>query len=216
MKLFILSFLVALSSLGAIAQSNNLVDTMPRTSTLNKFDTKGDRQGTWYFSYPEGLGNIAYSEFGNFDHGRKTGAWYKVNKDGDLLAIENYRNNVFNGEVKYYDNGLLYCVGHYRGLNPDNAFDTIIVVEPESGKNLTRIIPADRGFLKHGSWKYYDPISGRLTKEEEYQVDNLIYQRAYLMSKKDSLNLLRRQKNLPHNKKVKYRAAPNNTLSILK
>src|SRR5690606_26255968 len=116
---------------------------------------------------------------GIYYHGRKMGLWYKMDDAGELLAVEGYKNDAKDGEVKYFDRGRLMAVGHYRGLNPDHPTDTIMVEHPITGVQELRSVSTDKGSLRHGLWRYYDPETGRLTREEEYQVDELIYTREF-------------------------------------
>jgi antitoxin component YwqK of YwqJK toxin-antitoxin module len=150
------------------------------------------------------MGEPGVSEFGNYEHGSKYGLWYKIDHSGDLLSIENFRNNVLDGEVKYYDQGRLYCIGHYRGLNPRNKFDTIVVMHPVTQEEQYKVISTDQGALRHGTWQYFDPANGYLVKEEEYQVDELVFRKDYdVAGGADSLARKRHEAQMPHNKKKK-------------
>jgi hypothetical protein len=180
---------------------------------LNQADAAGKRTGLWLIRHEEHMGDAPYFEFGHYDIGRKTGPWYKVDEEESLLAMENFRNDVLNGEVQYYNHGILVCIGHYRGLNNTNLFDTIPVIDPVTDTFVQRVIPADHGTLRHGVWKYYDENTGKLIKEEEYQVDSLIYRKEYVIKSGDAKEY---EKNLPHNKKVKYRPPAGKEYSYLK
>ncbi|MBS1782962.1 MAG: hypothetical protein JSS78_07835 [Bacteroidetes bacterium] len=174
----------------------------PEPTTLNKVDSKGKRHGLWLSTTAARMGEVGFSEFGNYDHGIKIGQWYKIDEGGELMAIEAYRNNVRDGEVRYYEQGKLYCVGHYRGLNPRQQFDTIVVMDPTTQEEQYRIIPTEQGSLRHGLWRYYDPNWGFLTKEEEYQVDELVYKKDFIVSSsRDSLNKQKHEEQLPHVKR---------------
>ena len=153
----------------------------------------------WYYEAEALRGEPAYKEFGSYKDDARTGLWYKLDKEDQLMAIENYKKGVLNGEVQYYTKGKLSCIGHYRGLNPDNKLDSVWVTDPVTYTDTMVIVPTERGSLKHGRWRYYDPITGKLTREEEYQVDNLISEKEYeFVSKSDSLIIERRKANLPH------------------
>lgn len=171
---------------------------------LNLKDNTGRPQGLWMSSVPAHLGEPAYTIFGHYDHGRKYGLWYTVAPDGTLMAIENYKNNTLDGEVKYFENGQLTCIGHYRGRNPDNLYDTVVVVDAETGLEGLRSVSSERGSQRHGIWRYYDEETGRLIKEEEYQVDDLLYRKEFPMSKADSLYYAKRNEKLPHKVNQKY------------
>jgi len=175
-----------------------------KPASLNQTDKRGNRQGMWYLQQPERMGEDAYREFGNFSGGRKTGLWYHMNSAGEITSIEQFRNNVLDGEVKYFENGKLVCIGHYRGLNPDQAFDTIFVENPVTGTEKLVAVSTERGTLRHGLWRYYDPKTGRLIREEDYQVDELLFRQEFALSNTDSAYYAERDKRLPHNTKRIY------------
>lgn len=174
------------------------------TPLLNQQNEKGERTGWWMLTFPARMGDYGYTEFGVYSRGRKYGQWYRMSMLGDLKAVETYRNNVLDGEVKYFENGHLAIVGHYRGLNPDNKYDTIDVVDPTTGLFKPVVIPTDRGTLRHGLWRYYDAETGRLMKEEDYQVDELIYEHTYPPPVMDSTAFKGRMRTMPHNKANNY------------
>lgn len=209
---FILSFVLAAA--GAYAQ--NAVTQQPAAKPVNQFDARGKRHGTWVFSQPARMGESSSSEFGLYEHGDKAGQWYKMDADGDLVAIETFKNNVLDGEAKYYDKGHLTCIGHYRGLNPSRANDTFMVEDPVSGMQSLRVIPTERGTMRHGSWVYYDADNGAMTREEDYQVDELIYRKDYAFAKPDSAEAAKLDAKLPHNKKPYYQPAAAKRVSYVK
>lgn len=198
-RVTIFAVLVCIWSSAAFAQQRETAPKPPEGSTLNKLDQRGNRHGMWLNTKEPRLGEPGVREFGKYEHGNKLGTWYKIDPKGDLVAIENYRNNVLDGEVKYYDQGRLYCTGHYRGLNTRNAYDTIVVVHPISQEEQYRVISTEQGTLRHGTWQYYDPANGRLLKLEEYQVDELVYRKDYA-AEADSMLRKRHEANMPHNK----------------
>lgn len=147
------------------------------------------------------MGEPGYTEFGRFDHGSKTGIWYKIDQNGELMAAETYRNNVLDGEVKYYYNGILTAKGFYRGLNPEKEYDTIVVEDPVTGLQSLRPVHNDRYTVRHGAWKFYDYETGKLVREEEYQVDSIVYSKEFSLVSIDSAYYKKREANMPHNKK---------------
>ncbi|MCB0700365.1 MAG: hypothetical protein H6551_04295 [Chitinophagales bacterium] len=159
----------------------------PHNVELNKLDNKGKRHGLWMNSEPERMGEPSYTEFGNYEHGDKMGAWYKMDYAYDLVSIENYKFDVLDGEVKYFVKGQLVCLGQYRGLNPDREVDTIMVEDPVSGRQELVAVKSSRGTVRHGLWRYYDEQSGQLKRIEEYQVDDLIYHKDIYITKADSI-----------------------------
>lgn len=181
--------------------NNKTSSTDQHQDSLNKTDTQNRKQGMWFYSHEALRGEPAYMEFGNYQDGRKSGLWYKVDKFGQLMAIENFSNDVLNGTSHYYQNGRLVCTGNYRGLNPDNKYDSIYVTNPVTYLDTLVIVPSEKGSLKHGTWRYYNPMTGQLEREEEYQVDDLISSKRFTISSTlDSNYIKRREAEMPHNK----------------
>lgn len=181
--------------------AQQLPDKKKLKEKLNQYDSKGMKDGLWLNRTAERKGEVAFNEFGNYHKGEKTGLWYKMAADGDLMAIENYKRDHYDGQVKYFTNGQLTVVGMYRALNPDVVVDTIIVEEPVTGMQQLVAVSADRGTVRHGTWRFYDERTGRLEKVEEYQVDSMIYEEHFPMSRADSLYYEKRNASLPHMKK---------------
>ncbi|HLO72107.1 MAG TPA: hypothetical protein VK167_14605 [Flavipsychrobacter sp.] len=199
----ILSTLLLAAALSVSAQTVKPSPSLP-SGDVNKKDSKGKPDGMWVLSAPPRMGEPGFTEFGLYDHGHKAGIWYKMDGAGQLTSSETFRNNVLDGEAKYYENGRLTCIGYYRGLNPQYPFDTFYVTDPETHKEIRRIIPTERSSLKHGTWRFYDADNGRLMREEDYQIDELVYHKDYPYTKEDSLKYAKRATQLPHNKKKTY------------
>lgn len=168
-------------------------------ASLNQRDKEGKQHGLWYVKYPERMGDPSYTEFGTYEHGRKYGVWHVLNGEGELMASQRYKNNTLDGESRYYENGRLATVGHFRGLNPDQAYDTIWVKNPITGNEKQVVVSTDRGATRHGTWRYYDPETGAPTLEEEYQVDELIGTKNLGIAKTDSASYRQRLGKMPHN-----------------
>ena len=214
MRYLILLFAFLLSFPEAKAQQAQDPPVPPPSASLNKVDGKGKRHGTWLTSREPRMGESGLNEFGHYEHGHRTGPWYKIDHDGDLVAIESFRNDVLDGEVKYYDRGRLYCIGHYRGLNPQNKYDTIVVTHPITQEEHYRVIPTDNGSLRHGTWQYFNPDNGHLIKEEEYQVDELISRKEYETSSAlDSVYRRKHEALMPHNRPLKASVPPGKRIS---
>lgn len=174
-----------------------------KKAATNQTDSKGVRIGFWWIVSPARMGEEGYTEFGHYDHGNKTGRWYKMDSENNLVSIESYKDNVLNGESKYFEKGKLTCIGHYRGMRGNNLYDTIVVVDPRTNYEHLTALPTENTTQRHGSWKYYDPQTGKLVREEEYQVDNLIYRKDYPTTNFDSVAYQKYIKKLPHNKRSK-------------
>jgi hypothetical protein len=166
---------------------------------INKRDDKGKPIGFWHTFEPAEKGEPARSIFGYYDHGQKNGLWYESDQTGNLTSIEAFKQNVRDGEVKYFTNGQLTCVGHYRGLNPQLEIDTVHITDPITGLESWVNVPTERGSVRHGRWRFYDETSGRLLKEEQYQIDDLIYKKDFSISPADSIHYQKRNAMLPHN-----------------
>jgi antitoxin component YwqK of YwqJK toxin-antitoxin module len=177
----------------------------PANPPLNQKDAKGKPQGQWVVQYPARMGEDAYAEWGNYEHGIKYGTWYKFDGDAQVTAIEHFRNGVLDGEVKYFERGTLVCVGNYRGLNPRYEFDTIFVNDPVTNEEFKRIIPTDRGQVKQGLWRFYDAQTGRLEREVDYQLDEVLARQDFAIAAVDSSWYQRRIQAMPHNQKKVYK-----------
>lgn len=184
-----------LLSLQAFAQADTL---------LNRTDAQGKRQGQWFIRQPARMGEEAFTEWGSFDHGLRTGTWYRFDGQGDVKSIEHYRRGFLDGEAKYFENGHLACIGHYRGLNPGQDFDTIYVLDPVTDVEYKRVVSTDRGSVKHGLWRYYDESTGRLVRELYYVVDDVVSRKDFALAPADSAYYKRREAALPHHQKQLY------------
>lgn len=176
-------------------------------TALNQTDSRGLKQGLWVLQQPARMGEPAFTEFGYFSNGEKTGTWYQLDANGSPTAIEQFSRNVLNGEVKYFEGGRLMVVGNYRGLNPDRVIDTIVVEDPVTGAEQLVPIASERGSVRQGLWRFYDPRSGRLLREDYYQLDEKISSQRFGMSRSDSTYYKQRDAVLPHNlseKPMKY------------
>ena len=160
---------------------------MPNKNNINKTDADGRPHGTWLVAEDARMGEPGYMAFGNFDHGQKTGPWYKMNEDRQLMAMENYRGNLLDGEVKYYENGRMTCLGNYRSIDHTSSIDSIIVTDPVTGMESLKALPKEKSTMRHGVWRFYDAENGRLLREEDYQVDEMVFAKDFPMSKADSL-----------------------------
>src|SRR5690606_38520925 len=172
-----------------------------KKAKINQFDNKGKKTGVWLNNMPEDKGEVAYTEFGPYVQGLKTGLWYKMNLAGDLMAIENYKKGYFDGEVKYFTKGQVTVIGLYRALNPDVLVDTIMVEDPVTGAQQLVPIYSNTRTVRHGTWRAYNERTDAIERVEEYKVDSLIYEEYFELSKAARLYDDRRNKNLPHMKK---------------
>lgn len=194
MRSVILIFCITLLSFTSYSQQGT-----PEEQPINQTDKKNRKQGFWYLHHPPRMGEFGFTEFGNYQDNRKTGLWYTMDEIGRIKSIENFRKGVLHGTSRYFEKGNLVLEGNFRGLNPDYKFDSIMVVDPETRLDTLVIVNSERGSLKHGTWKYFDPIYGTLLKVEEYQVGELIREKKYVYNAAaDSVYKEKIRNEMPH------------------
>lgn len=172
-------------------------EVLENGDTINKLDNKNNKQGKWLITHEAHYDESAYMEWGTFDNNKKQGKWLTYAMNGTIQAMENYKQDNKDGEVRYFDEGDLYCVGHYLALRSLYDYDTIMVEDAVTNLEKPVIIKANRGSVRHGFWTYYEPHSSEIAKVVEYQADDIIYEREFL-SKADSTYIEARLKVLPH------------------
>jgi antitoxin component YwqK of YwqJK toxin-antitoxin module len=194
------SFFIFVSFLLMAFQAVAQKEQLPSTNVpLNKVDGEGKRNGTWWVNTPARKGEAANAQFGNYDHGVKIGKWYTLDQEGDISAIELYKNDYLNGEVKYYTKGILYCTGNYVLLNSGREGDSIVVLHPDTHEEFLVPLKATTESVRHGTWRFYDEETGKLLREEEYQADELLFKKN-IYSAQDSSAFKKHELALPHNK----------------
>ena len=148
----------------------------PRGDTLNRLDAKGVRQGPWVISVPDLRGERGYEEQGFFVNGKKEGDWTRFSLEGVKIADEQYRWGMLNGKQKYYTYfGGLSRVENWRAIDPSNAFDTVMVYDlQDPDKVIGQVVVKNEGVaVKHGTWIYYDPQSGKVEEKVEYVMNKI-------------------------------------------
>jgi hypothetical protein len=146
--------------------------------TLNCTDTKGQRQGKWVIRIDQVRGEPGYEEEGEYKDGKKEGPWRQYSLEGDLMAIENYRWGNRNGLCQYYTKtGELLREESWRAVNPLNPYDTVEVADwdkdPFGFVKKTVVVKLEGSSVKHGPWKYYQPTTGFVVKEETWVLGQL-------------------------------------------
>jgi hypothetical protein len=137
--------------------------------TLNCVDVKGLKQGKWVIHVDPLRGNPGYEEEGEFKNDKKEGIWRRYNLMGDVIAIENYQWGNKQGTQRYYNIAGLIREENWRAINPENPYDTVAVPDPyDPDKIEYRIIKIDGSSRQHGVWRFYEPGSGALLREETY------------------------------------------------
>ncbi len=136
--------------------------------TLNGVDKTGKKQGKWVIRHDEVRGEPGFEEEGTYFDDRKEGVWRKFTLMGDQFAVENYHWGFKDGPSTYFNlNGEMLKEESWRAFNPDKVYDTIDVEDVTNPDHYTKVVVKNEGSsLKHGTWKYYDPAAGFITKTE--------------------------------------------------
>lgn len=166
-------FVCVMLSLSSYSQYKSFIIGV-KGDTLNRVDNDGLKQGKWVMHAPPLRGEPGYDEEGIYKNGKKEGTWRKYSEMGDLLAIENYMWGFKNGACSYYN---LYGLEHeesWKAIDPKNPYDTIDVPDLHSDTVYQRIVKVEASTVRHGTWRYYNPQTGMITKTEDYILDQLV------------------------------------------
>lgn len=168
-KLTFIFLLINFFSNNAIAQYKTFELTLNR-DTINGIDKKNMKQGKWIIKVAELRGEPGYEEEGVFKNDKKDGVWRRYNINGDLIARENFKYGGKDGVQHYFTMmGDLGREESWRAYNPDAPFDTIPIYGTGSNEIIAyKVVKAEQYSVKHGTWKFYDPTTGRITKSETY------------------------------------------------
>lgn len=167
-------FIMFFTSTTAMAQWKDYIIGV-KGDTLNRVDLQGRKQGPWVNRFETVRGERGFEEEGEYVDDRKEGAWRKYSLMGDLLAVENYRWGFQDGMSQYFNMaGNLTREESWRAFNPDKLYDTIDVEDVLFQDHFTQVIVKNEGSsLKHGTWKFYDPATGFITKTEFYRLGKI-------------------------------------------
>lgn len=172
---------------------------------VNQVDEQGNKHGVWYVKTPARMGEPATVETGNYDHGKRTGIWYMMDGKGEMMSVESYKNGLLHGDVKYFENGKVFCTGRFRSISSKKLRDTIVVVDPITQEETYKVINHEQGTKRHGTWRYFEPSTGQLLREEEYQVDELVFQKNYAPAPSiEQMNKRIQARRLPHKSGQRY------------
>lgn len=169
---YLLPLLLLLSTQG-FAQCKEYIIGV-QGDTLNCRDYKGLQQGPWIIKMENVRGERGYEEQGYFLNGKREGKWQRFSLEGDLLAIENYRWGNKHGKSAYFSNiGDPLREESWRAINPDNPYDTVNVYDINDPTKVVgkQVVKMEGTTLKHGTWTFYDPLSGRIEKTESWYMD---------------------------------------------
>ncbi len=168
--LFIL--LLAISS-NVFAQCKTYIIGV-KGDTLNCVDVKNRKQGPWVVKIESLRGEPGYEEEGFYKDNKKTGTWRMYNLQGDLMAMENYRWGQRDGRNAYFNHvGQIIREEAWRAIDPQNPYDTVNVYDVNDPSIITgkQVVKVEGLTVKHGTWKYYDAMTGRIEKTEQWVMD---------------------------------------------
>lgn len=174
-------------------------EVLENGDTINKVDQNAMKHGKWLLYSKNEYNEQPLFEFGVYDYSKRVGKWMVYDKQGSILAEENYKQGLKDGEAKYFENGNLYCVGNYLALRSKYEYDTIMVENPIT--NLTRpvVVKASIGSVRHGMWTFYNLQTKKVDRVVEYQVDEIIYDKDYTENQAlDSAATAEKLKTMPH------------------
>jgi antitoxin component YwqK of YwqJK toxin-antitoxin module len=154
--------------------------------TINCTDFQNVKRGKWFVRVENNHGEPGYQESGFYKAGKKEGDWITYNLMGDVIAEENYKWGYKNGVCRYYNLMGLIREESWKAIDPLNPYDTVRVYYLDnSGKYDLKVVKVESSSVKHGTWNYYDPERGTITRSEEYVIDQLVVNK-----KKTPLQLL--------------------------
>jgi antitoxin component YwqK of YwqJK toxin-antitoxin module len=162
--------LLTLSALSTTAQTWQKFSVTEEGDTLNRIDIKGLRQGPWLIRVEPLRLEPGYEEEGEFVDGKKQGVWKRYTLQGDMIAVERFREGYKDGLQTYFTRiGEPLREEHWKYVDPKNPYDTIDVPDLDNPM-LTKsmIIKLESAEVRHGEWKYFDPSTGRVMKTEQY------------------------------------------------
>jgi hypothetical protein len=144
--------------------------------TINRVDKKGLKQGKWVLRTEALRGEEGFEDEGIYKDDMKEGVWRHYTLLGDAIGFETYLHGGKDGPQQYFTAfGQLIREESWKGYNPDAPFDTIAVYGTGSNEIIDyKIVKSQQYSIKQGPWRYYDPITGRLIKSEEWLRNNLV------------------------------------------
>ncbi|MEP6467756.1 MAG: hypothetical protein ABJB05_15710 [Parafilimonas sp.] len=143
--------------------------------TINCTDFQNLQEGKWITRVVNNHGEPGYQTEGVYIDGKKEGAWTTYNLMGDVIAEENYKWGNKNGVCRYYNLIGMIREESWKAIDPLHPYDTVRVYHLDNpDKYDLRVMKVESSTVKHGTWTYYDPERGTITKTEEYVIDQLI------------------------------------------
>ncbi len=147
----------------------------PNGDSLNCVDKQDRRQGRWVIHVDEVRGEPGYEEEGVYKDNRREGNWRIYSLQGDLSGMEFYKWGNKDGVCQYFGmNGSLLREEGWRALNPDKTYDTLQVEDVDHLDQYKTVIVKNEGVaIKDGTWKFYDPFTGMVSRTEVYTLGKL-------------------------------------------
>src|SRR5678815_5670432 len=92
----------------------------------------------------------------------------------------------------------------WKAVDPEKPYDTVDVPDLHSDVVYRRLVKLEGTTYKHGTWNYYNPQTGIITKTEDYVLDKLVTSKKNNPFAIDSSSIasLDTTKNLPKPKEV--------------
>ncbi len=147
----------------------------PKGDTLNCLDKLDHRQGRWVNHFDEVRGEPGYEEEGVYKDNRKEGTWRLYDLQGDLTGMEYYKWGMKDGVCQYFGmNGSLLREESWHAMNPDKQYDTVQVAEVDKLDSYKTVVVKNEGAsVRDGIWKFYDPATGTVARNEKYTLGKL-------------------------------------------
>jgi len=139
--------------------------------TVSNDGDKYLREGHWVEYYPSGK----VKNSGQYHRNNPVGTWQKFYPNGNLMRTCSYAliegSSTFycmtGTYEEYFDNGQLKVKGLYKAVVNDHAKDSMWVQDPETGKQVMKVVTTYKARPeKFGTWEYYNE-KGELVKNEE-------------------------------------------------
>jgi hypothetical protein len=158
---------MALTGAGQPWESYELTE---KGDTINRVDGKGLRQGMWLVKTGPLRGEPGFEEEGEYRNGIKEGIWRRFSLQGDMIAVEQFKRGFRDGRQVYFTPlGEPLREETWKSVDPDNPYDTIDVPDLNNPMvSHSKVIKLEGTEVKHGPWKYFDPLSGRVIKTENW------------------------------------------------
>ncbi|MDQ3550222.1 MAG: hypothetical protein M3413_01720 [Bacteroidota bacterium] len=141
---------------------------------LNCVDNNGKKQGRWVIKVESLRGERGYEEEGEYENDFKVGTWRRYSLEGDIIAMENYRWGQKDGRNYYYDHmGQALREESWRAIDPLNPYDTVNVYDVNDPTKVLgkKVVKIETLSVKHGTWKYFDPMRGVIEETENWYMD---------------------------------------------